>query len=130
MHFELVSPERSLASLPVDIVQVPGADGDMTIMPHHAPLMATLRPGVLTVKTSDEVSEYIVFGGFVQVQKNNISILAEKSVPRTEFSHALYDEMLRQGQDELQALRELKSQSVDDAEKLVSDIESLEHYIL
>ncbi|MCY4305471.1 MAG: F0F1 ATP synthase subunit epsilon [Aestuariivita sp.] len=129
MQFELVNPERSLASLPADVVQVPGADGDMTIMPYHAPLVATLRPGVLTVEASGETSEYIVFGGFIQIQENSVSILAEKSVPRAEFSRPLFDEMLRQGQDELQALRELSSQFVNDAEKFVSDVKNLEQYI-
>ena len=64
IQFDLVSPERSLASLEVKAVQIPGADGDMTAMPDHAPLITTLRPGILTVEAPSETSEYVVFGGF------------------------------------------------------------------
>jgi len=49
MQFDLVSPERNLASMQVASVQIPGADGQMTAMPNHAPVITTLRPGVLAV---------------------------------------------------------------------------------
>ena len=64
MQFDLVSPERSLASLSATAVQIPGADGDMTAMPDHAPTITTLRPGLLKVEAPEGSSEYLVTGGF------------------------------------------------------------------
>ena len=60
MQFDLVSPERRLASAQVASVQIPGADGDMTAMPDHAPTITTLRPGILTVDGPDGQSQYVV----------------------------------------------------------------------
>ena len=64
MQFDLVSPERSLASFPVTEALIPGADGDMTAMPDHAPVITTLRPGILKVDGTSGPAEFLVFGGF------------------------------------------------------------------
>ncbi|MEY8838816.1 F0F1 ATP synthase subunit epsilon, partial [Cribrihabitans sp. XS_ASV171] len=64
MQFDLVSPERRLASLQVSSVQIPGADGDMTAMPDHSPTITTLRPGILKVEGPEGTQEYVVSGGF------------------------------------------------------------------
>ena len=77
MQFDLVSPERRLASLQVREVLVPGADGDMTAMPDHAPVITTLRPGVLRVCGPDGTAEYVVSGGFAEITGSGISVLAE-----------------------------------------------------
>jgi len=69
MQFDLVSPERRLASAQVASVQIPGADGDMTAMPDHAPTITTLRPGILTVDGPDGQSEYVVTGGFAEITR-------------------------------------------------------------
>lgn len=60
MNFDLVSPERSLASFSATEVQIPGSEGDMTAMLNHAPILTTLRPGVLSVNSSSGVNEYVV----------------------------------------------------------------------
>ena len=64
MQFDLVSPERLLASLEVSAVQIPGADGDLTAMPGHAPVITNLRPGVLKVESPSGNTDYVVTGGF------------------------------------------------------------------
>ncbi len=58
MQFDLVSPERRLASVQATAVQIPGAEGDMTAMPDHAPLITTLRPGILTVESAEGPHEF------------------------------------------------------------------------
>ena len=77
MQFDLVSPERRLASLQVASVQIPGADGDMTAMPDHAPVITTLRPGVLSVDGPSGTTEYLVTGGFAEISSEGASVLAE-----------------------------------------------------
>ena len=65
IQFDLVSHEKKLASLEVSEIQITGSDGDLTAMAEHAPLLTTLRPGLLSVKTGSDLMEYIVTGGFV-----------------------------------------------------------------
>jgi F-type H+-transporting ATPase subunit epsilon len=83
-HFELVSPERRLASAEVTRVQIPGTEGDFTAMPNHAPFLTTLRPGFVTVTEKGQVSEYLVTGGFAEVSPEATSVLAERAMPRSE----------------------------------------------
>lgn len=85
MQFELVSPERKLASVAATAVQLPGMEGDLTAMPEHAPLLTTLRPGVVIVTAEDGTSEYVVTGGFADITPKATSVLAEQAVLRSEF---------------------------------------------
>ena len=75
VQFDLVSPERLLASVDAKEVQIPGAEGDMTALPDHAPLITTLRPGVLKVTSSEGAAEYVVTGGFAEISPAGISVL-------------------------------------------------------
>jgi len=68
VQFDLVSPERRLASVEASEVQIPGADGDMTAMAGHAPTITTLRPGLLRVVHSGGADEYVVSGGFAEMR--------------------------------------------------------------
>ncbi|MEM9524524.1 MAG: F0F1 ATP synthase subunit epsilon [Pseudomonadota bacterium] len=81
MQFELVSPERSLASLQATEVRIPGAEGDLTAMPDHAPVITTLRPGVVRVVADGTTTEYFVTGGFAEITQSATSILAEHAMP-------------------------------------------------
>ncbi|KNG92599.1 F0F1 ATP synthase subunit epsilon [Pseudaestuariivita atlantica] len=86
MQFDLVSPERSLASLAVTEVQIPGADGDFTAMADHAPVISTLRPGILTATGPDGSKRYAVTGGFAEVNAAGASVLAERAVPADDMT--------------------------------------------
>ena len=129
MQFDLVSPERSLASMQLSAVQIPGADGDMTAMPDHAPVITTLRPGILRAETSDgEATEYVVTGGFAEITGTAVSVLAEKVVPVSEMTRAHVDEMVesaRSAHAELHAAHGGQHSLVDDATKLLADMEAL-----
>lgn len=126
MQFDLVSPERSLASLQASAVQIPGADGDMTAMPDHAPTITTLRPGILKVEAPEGTSEYLVTGGFAQINADALSVLAEKAIPVSEVTRSHLDELIAEARASHDAAKENGEYTiVDDAAKLLADMEAL-----
>ena len=94
LQFDLVSPERRLASIAATEVQIPGAEGDMSAMEGHAPLITTLRPGVVRATSADGVKSYVVSGGFAEITATSISVLAEQAVPLEEMTRAIMDQMV------------------------------------
>ncbi len=94
LQFDLVSPERRLASVQATEVQIPGADGDMTAMEGHAPAITTLRPGVLKAVSAEGTSAYIVTGGFAEISPSGVSVLAERAVPVAELTGPLMDQLI------------------------------------
>lgn len=86
VEFELVSPERLLLSQPVDMVVVPGGDGDFAVLPGHALLMSTVRSGVIDMYEGDTISTRIfVAGGFAEVTAERCTVLAEEAIPLDEI---------------------------------------------
>ena len=87
LKFELVSPERLLSSGEVQQVVVPGTEGDFTVLVNHAPVLSTLKPGVVTV-TDEGGSEERIFvrGGFAEVNPAGLTILAEEAIAMSELS--------------------------------------------
>jgi F-type H+-transporting ATPase subunit epsilon len=81
VEFELVSPERLLISKPVDMVVVPGAEGDFGVLKGHSPLISTLRLGVIDIHDEGSIAERIfVAGGFAEVTAERCTVLAEEAV--------------------------------------------------
>jgi F-type H+-transporting ATPase subunit epsilon len=96
VEFELVSPERLLLSQQVDMVVVPGAEGDFGVLPRHAPLIATLRPGIIRVFEGRDVKQRIfVAGGFAEVTPERCTVLAEEAVPVGDIDTARIDQELK-----------------------------------
>jgi F-type H+-transporting ATPase subunit epsilon len=127
MQFDLVSPERRLASLEVTAVQIPGAEGDLTAMPGHMPLITTLRPGVLKVSGSDGDREFVVTGGFAEVGEG-LTVLAENAVLRSEMTQGDFDAMMAEAENTYgQAKENFVSEPgpVDEAAKMLSDMVAL-----
>ncbi|MBR9863404.1 MAG: ATP synthase F1 subunit epsilon [Rhodobacteraceae bacterium] len=122
MQFDLVSPERKLASLEASEVQIPGSEGDFTAMADHSPVLTTLRPGVLTVKAGSDVSEYIVTGGFVEVSPKATSVLAEQAVPKAEASADFVNGLIA---DAEAAAKNVSGPDLDVANKRISDTRAL-----
>jgi F-type H+-transporting ATPase subunit epsilon len=77
LHLEIVTPERRAFEGDVDEVIVPGSEGEMGILPHHAPLISLLGQGVLRLKTGGEEQEFAIFGGFLQVRPDRVVVMAE-----------------------------------------------------
>lgn len=94
MQFDLVSPERLLASVEATEVQIPGSEGDMTAMADHAATITTLRPGILRVVTSGGTQEYLVTGGFAEINAAGTSVLAEQAMPRDEVTQDVMNGLL------------------------------------
>src|SRR5690606_2125206 len=87
--FELVSPERLLVSEDVESVIIPGAEGEMTVMARHAPVMSTIKPGVVTVKpVSGAEQRFVVFGGFADILPDGCTLLAESAVAVKDIDRA------------------------------------------
>ena len=119
MQFDLVSPERSLASVQASEVQIPGAEGDMTAMPDHAPTITTLRPGLLRVVTAQGAQEFLVSGGFAEITAAGTSVLAEQAIPREEVTQDLVDSWVN---DANEAKANATPEAMDAATKLVADL--------
>lgn len=122
MQFDLVSPERSLASFVATSVQIPGTEGDLTVMADHAPTITTLRPGIMAVVTGSETHEYVVTGGFAEIGASGVSVLAEEALPKAEVSSAFLDEKVQTARDVAGAAG---PDAVDAANKRLADLEAL-----
>jgi F-type H+-transporting ATPase subunit epsilon len=126
LAFELVSPERLLMSAEADMVTVPGADGDMGVMAGHAPVITTLRPGVVEVAGASEgPNKIFVRGGFAEVTPKGLTVLAEQAIPledldaedleraikdaEEDVTDASSEEARRSAQESLDHLRELRT---------------------
>lgn len=94
--FELVSPERLLVSTQVESVVLPGSEGEMTIMAHHAPVMTTIKPGVVQIAGGDGDDSFVVFGGFADILPESCTLLAESAVRVSEIDR---DELESRVQD-------------------------------
>ena len=94
LQFDLVSPERKLASVAATEVQIPGADGDLTAMEGHAPTITSLRPGILKSVSAEGTKSYVVTGGFAEISASSVSVLAERAVPLDEVTPALMDQLI------------------------------------
>ncbi|MFK7763273.1 MAG: F0F1 ATP synthase subunit epsilon [Roseobacter sp.] len=132
VQFDLVSPERLLASVQVSAVQIPGADGDMTAMADHAPTITTLRPGLLVTQGPDGTSEYVVTGGFAEISPRGISVLAERAIPKGEVTKADHDAMVKEAEEALAKVKEAFENEpgpVDDAAKLLADMVAVGDHI-
>ncbi|NJM82474.1 MAG: F0F1 ATP synthase subunit epsilon [Tabrizicola sp.] len=94
LQFDLVSPERRLASVAASEVQIPGADGDLTAMEGHSPTITTLRPGILRAVSAEGTKAYVVTGGFAEISATGVSVLAERAVPLDELTPVTLDALV------------------------------------
>jgi F-type H+-transporting ATPase subunit epsilon len=86
-NFELVSPERRLLSEMVTEVVIPATEGEMTVMAHHAPVMTTIKPGIVSVRSANgSKQDYVVFGGFADILPTGCTLLAESAVAVEDLS--------------------------------------------
>lgn len=119
VQFDLVSPERRLASAAATEVQIPGAEGDLTAMEGHAPTITTLRPGVLKAVSGSETVAYAVTGGFAEITAASVSVLAERAVPVAEAA-ALVDGWIAEAKTRAEAAADKAA-----AEKYAADMVAL-----
>ena len=101
-QFDLVTPERLLRSEAVDMVMVPGSEGDFCVLPGHAPVISTVRPGVLEIHQGGTVTDRIfIAGGIAEVSNDRCTVLADEAMPVAELDRPKLDARLRQAEEHL-----------------------------
>jgi F-type H+-transporting ATPase subunit epsilon len=120
LQFDLVSPERRLASVKASEVQIPGADGDLTAMEGHAPTITTLRPGILKAVSSEGTKAYVVTGGFAEISATGVSVLAERAVAVDDMTPALMEQLIADASEAMAV-----ASDKDAADKAMADLVAL-----
>jgi F-type H+-transporting ATPase subunit epsilon len=101
-HFELVSPEKLLFSGEVEGVVVSSTEGDFMVMKDHAPVMTSLRPGLVIVEEgAGKQSKLYVRGGFAEVNSKGLTILAEEAIPLAELDAAKLDQQVKDAEEDV-----------------------------
>jgi F-type H+-transporting ATPase subunit epsilon len=93
-HFDLVSPEKIAFSGQVDQVDVPGLEGDFGVLAGHAPFVAAVRPGILTVTTGTTREKIIVLGGLAEISEKGLTVLAEVATSLDELDRTAFAEQI------------------------------------
>ena len=117
--FDLVSPERLLVSADVEQVVVPGSEGDFTMLAHHAPLLTSLRPGLLEIVSSGaERRRYFVRGGFAEVGPQGLTVLAETAIDLVELEADTLNQAIKDAEEDI---ADAKDEGVRDRAKTQLD---------
>lgn len=98
MKFDLVSPEQRVASFEASAVRLPGADGDMTAMPGHAPVITSLRPGVVTVDAPGGNQTFVVSGGFAEITATSTTLLAEQAREQADVTPEFLEKLRKEAE--------------------------------
>ena len=106
LHFELVSPEKLVFSGAVDQVDVPGAEGYFGVLEGHAPLVTTLRPGILTVFSGGNAQKIVVLGGFAEVSSKGLTVLADIAESVEEIDRAMIAKHIEEMQKQASQLEQ------------------------
>lgn len=101
IRLDVVTAEQLVFSEDVDLVVAPGIDGEMAILPHHAPLMTMLQPGELLVRTGGEEFSMAVTGGFLEVRPDRVTVLADAAERAEDIDAARAEEARRRAQEQL-----------------------------
>lgn len=119
INFDFVSPEASIVSSEVEMVLIPGIDGDAGILPNHSPFMTTLRQGIVEVTFQEgNVKRYLVEGGFADITQDKMTILAENSIN-------LSDSDSNTLKNEIEIINEKLVSAVDNEKILLDERKSL-----
>ncbi|MDR0808725.1 MAG: F0F1 ATP synthase subunit epsilon [Gemmobacter sp.] len=125
LQFDLVSPERKLASVQATEVQIPGTDGDMSAMEGHAPTITTMRPGILKVVAAQGTQAFVVTGGFAEITASGVTVLAERAIPVEDLSGHILDELVEEARG-LLAIAPVEQK--DAVEKTLADLLALRNH--
>lgn len=121
--FELVSPERLIFSGQVDSVDVPGSEGDFGVGAGHAPFIATLRPGILTIHGQGAPKRMFVRGGFAEVNGKGLTVLAERATPVEEIHLDQVRQLIKDAQEDLADAR--SDEAKQKAQSQLSDLQQV-----
>jgi len=119
-HFDLVSPEKLAFSGEVDQVDVPGIEGDFGVLAGHAPVVAVIRPGILTVITGSTRQKVIVLGGLAEVSESGLTVLADVATSLEELDRAAFASQIEEMEEKLK--------NGEPGHELDREIERLDHF--
>ena len=128
VEFELVSPEEVLVTQLVDMVVVPGGDGDYGVLAGHVPMITTVRPGAITIFEEGRVTDRIfVTGGFAEVTGERITILIEKSVKVDKLDRAVVEQDLKNFAEDVEDAKtdDERGQAVDKLEIAKAQLQAI-----
>ena len=118
LHFELVSPEKLVFSGEVDQVDLPGVEGDFGVLAGHAPYIATLKPGVLTVHKAGGPEKIIVLGGLAEVSEKGLTVLASVADTEADFDRAVLEARMKETEERI-----AKAEPGNDLDKLLTQLD-------
>ncbi|MBL6623530.1 MAG: ATP synthase F1 subunit epsilon [Rhizobiales bacterium] len=107
---EFVTPEKSLLSSEVEQVIIPGSEGEFTILADHSPMISSLKPGLISIyeESSSEAVIYFVTDGFIDMASNNLTILAQSVIEKSEITSDKLDEIIESFQKEIDSTENLE----------------------
>jgi F-type H+-transporting ATPase subunit epsilon len=123
-HFDLVSPEKLAFSGAVDQVDVPGLEGDFGVLAGHAPVVAALRPGILTIITGGVRQKVIVLGGLAEVSEKGLTVLADVATSVQELDRAQFADTISEMEEKLS---EKEGSELDLALARLDHFKSIQH---
>lgn len=126
-HFDLVSPEKLLFSGDVDQVDIPGMEGDFGVLAGHAPVVAALRPGIMTVFVNGQAQRMVVLGGFAEVSSDGkLTVLADLANSVEEFDRTVLAERIA-AQEE--TVKGLEGNALDRAIERLDHFKQIDHHL-
>jgi F-type H+-transporting ATPase subunit epsilon len=125
-HFDLVSPEKLAVSGEVDQVDVPGAEGDFGVLAGHAPVVAAIRPGILTVTSDGTQQKIIVLGGLAEVSDKGLTVLADVATSIQELDRAKFADKIS---DMEAKLAQKEGSELDRAVERLDHFRSIQHQL-
>jgi F-type H+-transporting ATPase subunit epsilon len=126
VSLEIVSPEKLLLSRPVDMVVIPGAEGDIGVLEGHTPMIVTLRGGTIDLYEGDKIVEQLfVHGGFAEVTPERCTVLANKAVPLGEVKKAEGEKLLGEAEAAYEAADKSNTAIEDEALDLIQVARSM-----
>ena len=118
-HFDLVSPEKIAFSGEVEQVDIPGVEGDFGVMAGHAPLVASVRPGIMTVTVGGKHEKIIVLGGLAEISEKGLTVLADTATSMQDLDREVFANQIAEMEE---GLKEEEGSALDRA------IERLDHF--
>jgi F-type H+-transporting ATPase subunit epsilon len=126
-HFDLVSPEKIAFSGEVEQVDIPGAEGDLGVMAGHAPLVATIRPGILTITVGGKHEKIIVLGGLAEISDKGLTVLADTATSVAELDREMFANRIVEMEE---ALKEEEGDALDRAITRLDHFKTIQQQII
>jgi F-type H+-transporting ATPase subunit epsilon len=126
-HFDLVSPEKIAFSGEVEQVDIPGVEGDLGVMAGHAPLVASVRPGIMTVTVGGKHEKIIVLGGLAEISDKGLTVLADTATSIQELDREAFADKISEMEE---GLKEEECDALDRAIARLDHFKAIQQYIV